>query len=194
MDAFILVMFLMMISASTAAVVCPPDDTYSPCTCYEYTNIPDTIYLYCGNNGLDDLKVSQILDVFLTTPGVSTLGNLCLFGNRLTRVPDQVHLFPKLDYVWLEENNISSSIQSKAFVFNKETPLRNLDLQHNQLITIAPGAIQGVGYSDSSTIALTHNNLTRFESTVFQSVLEKMVPTSPYPGAYIHIYNSKLCY
>ena len=176
-----------------AVVICPPAETYSPCTCYEYSNIPDTIYLYCGEKNLDDLKVSQILDAFLTTPGVSTLGNLCLIGNRLTRVPSQVHLFPQLDYVWLNDNNISSSIQSGAFTFNKETPVRNLDLQFNQLITIAPGAFQGVGFNDMSAIALTHNNLTRFESVVFQSILEKMVPTSPYPAAYIHIYNSIMC-
>lgn len=160
-----------------SAVVCPAAaESYSPCTCYEYGNQPGTIYLYCGEKNLDDSRVSEILDVFLTTPGVSTLGNLCLSTNQLTRVPDQVRLFPQLDFVWLNDNKINTSIRSGAFKFNKDTPVKNLDLQRSQLTSIAPGAFQGVGYSGSSRIALNENNLKRFESTVFQSILEKMAP------------------
>ena len=161
-----------------AAVVCPGPEAYSPCTCYEYGNQPGTIYLYCGEKNLNDSRASEILDAFLTTPGVSPLGNVCFSSNQLTRVPHQLHLFPQLDFVWLNDNNISTPIQSGAFNFNvKDAPVKNLDLQRSQLTSIAPGAFQGVGYSASSSrIALNDNNLKRFESTVFQSMLEKMTP------------------
>ena len=34
----------------------------------------------------------------------------------------------------------------------------------------------GKGYGDGTKIGLTNNNLTRFEATVFKSVLERMAP------------------
>ena len=108
--------------AVEAAVVCPPSPTTTPCTCTELTTTPGTngtIYLYCYNKGLLDWKVSEILDAFLTTPGVSPIGKLDLEKNQLTYVPSQINFF---------------------------TQLSTLSLSNNFMTTISPGSFKGILY------------------------------------------------
>ena len=57
---------------------------------------------------LNDSQVNYILDAFLTTPGVSQVGDLNLRFNQLTRVPTQTNLFNQLKRVDLEVKFITS--------------------------------------------------------------------------------------
>ena len=137
-------LLLTSLSLANADVVCPPEAAYAPCGCSEYSEKPDTIYLNCYNRNLGDSKMSDILDAFLTTPGISPVGLLDLMSNRLTRVPTQMKFFNQLDYVYLNNNDITS-IESGAFNFpDAANPILDLDLQNNQLTTIAPGAFKGL--------------------------------------------------
>ena len=79
--------------------------------------------------------MSDILDAFLTTPGVSPVAFLSLeYGKLLTRVPSEVRLFNQLDWVFLSDNNITS-IDSGAFNFpDAANPLGNLDLAYNKIL------------------------------------------------------------
>ena len=145
--SLVLLMQLLLLSSSSlvvnAAAVCPPATDNVPCSCYEWPQ-SSTIDIYCYNQNLSDSQVSDILDAFLTTPGVSSsVGSLDLRLNRLTRVPPQMKLFPQLKTVMLEGNFITS-IESGAFNFADATnPIRYLTLGNNQLTTIAPGAFKG---------------------------------------------------
>ena len=44
------------------------------------------------------------------------------------------------------------------------------------IITLSPGS----GYGNNTMFYLNNNNLTRFEATVFQPVLEQIFPFAPY--------------
>ena len=132
-----LMLILLLPSLVNADVTCPPAAAYEPCDCSEASSKPGTVILTCDN--LNDSKVSDILDAFLTTPGVSPLGDLNLSNNQLTRVPSQIKLFDKLEWVDLLINSITS-IESGAFNFpNAANPIRYLHLDDNQLTTIASG-------------------------------------------------------
>lgn len=52
----------------------------------------------------------------------------------------------------------------------------------------------GNGYGNGSIISLDTNSLTRFDSAVFKSVLEKMAPFGGFPIAYVNINNSTINY
>ena len=126
-------MLLLLPSSSlvNADVVCPPGTTYNPfCNCIEYSLKRGTIELYCYGF-LVDSQVSDILDAFLTTSGVSPVGSLSLGLNRLTRVPTQIQLFTQLVDVFLG-NNFITSIGSGTFNFpNSSDPIQLLELQNN---------------------------------------------------------------
>ena len=47
-------------------------------------------------------------------------------------------------------------------------------------------------YGDLSSIDLRLNNLSRFESAVFQSILEQMAPYNGYPYSFIWLTGSRL--
>ena len=83
------------------AVVCPSAADYAPCECSEYIYQPGTVFLGCSSKQLTDSRASDILDVFLTTPGVSPLVYLDLQYNQLTREPSQIKSFPQLERVYL---------------------------------------------------------------------------------------------
>ena len=152
---FLMMTMILLLSSSLllvvkAAVICPPAADYAPCDCREERN--GTIYLDCGMRNLNNSQVSDILDAFLTTPGVSPVGDLNLYQNRLTRVPTQIKFFDQLRQVSLQENSITS-VESGAFnatfpggqnsSFNYFLPNLNLELVWNQITTIAPGAFKG---------------------------------------------------
>jgi hypothetical protein len=195
-----------------AAIVCPPLNTISPCKCEEYSGKPGTIQLDCYNQNVNDSMANQILDFFLTTPGVSPIGYLTLGLNRLTFVPSQIRFFSQLVEIHLF-GNLITSIESGAFDFtNVANFIPVLELYTNKLTTIAPGAFKGcfiiileymqpinvyhnfIGnvYGNGTKINLNFNlQLARFESTVFQSMLEKIAPLGGYPNAWIEIDYSK---
>ena len=84
-------LFLVAVAVD-AVIVCPPAAAYSPCECIENNSAerPGTIALDCLFKSLVDSKISEILDAFLTTPGISPLVRLELGGNQLTFIPDQI--------------------------------------------------------------------------------------------------------
>ena len=127
-----------------ADFVCPPANVIYPCTCDGWA--ATTTKLYCASaSNLTDSQVSDILDAYLSSPGVSPVGYLYLSNNRLlTRVPVQVKSFTQLEEAYLYDNSITS-IESGAFSAPDDAnPLYLLELYGNQLTTIEPGAFKGV--------------------------------------------------
>jgi Leucine-rich repeat (LRR) protein len=125
---------------------------------------------------------SDILDAFLNTPGVSPLGGVDFSASQLTRIPHQIKYFSQLNYLNLAFNSLQS-IETDDFSGTQKT-LKNLWFQNNQIDTIAPFAFKSESYY---RIGLFWNNLTRFESTVFKSVLEKIVTAGGDPLSYIDL-------
>ena len=120
--------------------ICPPPETYAPCYCGPTTMEYGTLILECSRCNLTDSEVSDILDAFLSTPGVSPLLILNLSGNQLTRVPSQMQLFTELVVIEFQ-NNAIPSIESGTFNSNDDN--WSLYLDSNQLTTIAPSAFRG---------------------------------------------------
>ena len=119
-------------------IVCPKPEDYFPCRCVDYGSA--SVYLFCDRQNMRDDKISQILQAYLATPGVSPLSFLQLQYNQLSRVPQEIHLFPQLNYVNLEYNNIEN-VQTAAFNFT--ATLYQLYLSSNPLVTIEPDAFAG---------------------------------------------------
>ena len=133
--------FLPKSSLLVDAAVCPSANVILPCTCSQYTT--NTTQLDCNSLNLIDSQASEILDAYLSSPGVSPVGQLYLSNNNLTRVPVQVKSFTQLEYAILDYNSITS-IESGAFnASDAANPLRYLFLDGNQLTKIAPGAFKG---------------------------------------------------
>ena len=145
---YFIYLMLSLSSVEAGAIGCPTPDAYAPCACGKYSNTSDTIFLDCANKKLSDSNVSNILDLFIMTPGLSPLGRLDLYNNQLTRVPSQIKFFPQLEEIRLFFNAITS-VESGAFNFIKPTTVIYphyfvyLELSINQLVTIAPGAFKG---------------------------------------------------
>ena len=83
---------------------------YFPCSCTPDLSIDNDphITLICDKLNLTDLKMSDILDAFLTKLNVSKILRLALPGNKLTRLPDQIRLITRLIHVDLEDNHIET--------------------------------------------------------------------------------------
>jgi hypothetical protein len=197
-----------------ADVVCPPFLTYAPCICVEISERPGTIFVDCWDKPLGDSEVSRVLDAFLTTPDISPVGWVRLFNTRLTRIPDQMKLFPRLFWADISGNKIPT-IDSGAFNFTEN--LEKLDLLGVELTTIAPGTfggsffnftlqinyflqviiacvITGDGYGFGTNIFVNMNKMTRFEATVYKTLLEKLAPYNnppAWPQAFVQVYGSK---
>ena len=132
-------------TAAYGGAVCPPPDSYAPCSCiidYSEEN-SDVIQLNCVSKNLTDSEISGILDIFLATPGVSPLGRLDLEYNQLTRIPNQIQFFPQLVWINLQDNKIESIVSG---AFNFISTVEYLSLNLNPLATISPGAFQGIIY------------------------------------------------
>jgi Leucine-rich repeat (LRR) protein len=137
---------------------------------------------------LSDAKIDQILTSFL--PDIqnisSPLTSLDVSGNRLTHVPSQLSKFERLNYVDLSYNNIRN-LSSGAFNFTAKSI--NLFINNNKIRSIEPDAFQG-RYNRDSNIFLGANNLTRFESKTFRSILEKIINLNDNPTVHVSIANS----
>ena len=180
---------------------CPSNrELISPCTC-ENLGLGSTgsIHLDCSSGNLDDKKASDIFNAFLSYANVSLLTSLTLYNNSLTRIPEQIRLFPRLVRMSLSTNKFKSVERSVYFPQTVEF-LEHLGLDYNQISTIEPGAFQSTvflyrscslymtpaqlkvffyqsgKFGFRSNIQLTRNKLSRFSSNVFQSVLEQLAP------------------
>jgi hypothetical protein len=125
-----------------------------------------------------------------------------MFNNSLTRVPEQIRLFPRLVRISLATNKLRTIERSVYFPptievmehigLDYQSELEDID---NHLSKIEPGAFQcellflkirvppiinnyyisTIGnFGIESTIQLTRNKLTRFDSNVFHFILEEM--------------------
>ena len=142
-SAFTCYFFLHWLSVQLvqAAITCPPDDAYAPCYCYEYIGKSETLTIDCQNRNLSDSKISEILDVFLTTTNnISPVSQIDLTSNQLTRIPRQIRSFSQLEDVFLIDNPIKS-IEWGDFNTTGHNPSIFIG---NQLTTIAPGAFTGL--------------------------------------------------
>ena len=194
----VLLLSYVIISALGDIGVCPPADKLEPCKCHVFdrgdTKKGGTLWFDCTELYLGDEKISQVLDAFISTPGVSPLRELYLYKNNLTRIPDQVRHFTELDRVDLGSNEIKT-IEKGSLNFTRTLGL--FTLNDNKMITIESGAFDGTtvqNYSDfvnyinlnlkilstdincgeGSYITLDDNNLTRFDEDVFLPILEAM--------------------
>ena len=117
---------------------CPPSANLAPCICMFYSGT-NTSALFCAGYNLDDARVSYILNAFLP-PWIAPLTTISLHSNLLTRVPNQIRQFSKLDYVNLNSNLITAVTTGS---FNIAVPFV-LELTNNpSLTTIEEGAFQG---------------------------------------------------
>jgi len=182
--------FLLVLSPSSLlgvdAATCPDAQILTPCTCGNYnTNL---LYLNCASKSLTDGRIELILSFFQSND--TQLGRLDLYNNPLlTHVPPAIKTFTQLgDTVQLQLNGFTS-IESGAFQFqDSANPVKDLYLNSNKLTTISPNAFNGIrAYTMNTIINLSSNQLSRFESTVFQSLLEKFVPFGGLPFAYVNI-------
>jgi len=101
------------------------------------------ISLDCNSKSLDDSLTGDVLNAFLTTPGVSPVAWIDLHYNQLTRIPAQIRSFPKLVYIDISFNTIGV-FQSDDFNFVSSNKLTTLWGNGNQLKSIAPGAFGGL--------------------------------------------------
>ena len=123
--------------------ICPPPETYAPCYCGPNFKKPNTIQLSCfefQSLNLTDSEVSDILDVFVTTPDISPMIIFDAHTNQLTRIPSQIKLLNDLISINFYKNSITS-VESGTFKFNDKGWF--LDLGANKLTTIPPGTFKG---------------------------------------------------
>ena len=130
-------------------MVCPKPSDYFPCKCEPeiFFSNGTLLELNCRDKNINDSRISEILDAFLLTPEVTSLSILNLGSNQLTRVPDQVRRFDRLESIYLEKN-IINSVHSGAFVFPIESQIQQkveIRLNQNEISQVEPGAFQGIG-------------------------------------------------
>lgn len=180
-----LLLLLFCFVGAAMAGVCPPPASISPCRCSDLGSDGLVIQLNCRSASLDDAAASQILDTMLSFPGVSPLRLLDMYDNRLSRVPSQLPQFVLLNSIDLSYNLITN-VEYNAFNFSTAT-LTSLILSRKSISSIEEGAFQG-NYGNS-IVSLQSTSLTRFESGVFQSILEKIEPYYSSSGstAYVNI-------
>jgi len=139
------------------SAICPADNDFLPCTCtYNTFSNNNTAYLHCSSD-INDARISEILKAFITTPKIAPLGRLELWTSKLTRIPDEIRLQPKLDYIYILHNEIKT-IKSGAFNFSDKLHATYLYLYNNQISSIEPGAFQG-NTSHSFTIENKSNRI-----------------------------------
>lgn len=98
-----------------------------------------TLYLTYSED-MNDEAISIIMDWALHSFN-TTLENIYIYGNNLTKIPHQLQLFSRLKYLDLKENSFSL-ITNHSLVF-KEATIRLLLLSESKIEEIQPGAFQG---------------------------------------------------
>ena len=143
----VILLFCVISSANGRHGVCPPAAKLEPCKCHVFDigeKNEGTLKLDCSQSFLSDEQMSQVLDAFISSPGVSPLRELYLYKNNLTRIPDQIRHFTELDRVILNSNQIQL-IKNGSFNFTRTLGL--FSLNNNTLMTIESGAFDGTMYN-----------------------------------------------
>ena len=98
-----------VIGYTFAAGGCPPATLLEPCKCHIFSSSDaneGNLWFECPELYLGDDKMSQVLDQFISTPGIGQLREIYLYRNNLTRIPDQIRNLTKLNRVILGSNSI----------------------------------------------------------------------------------------
>ena len=153
---FDVIFFIATLSVVQCAVTCPPEASYTPCICREAASNPGLITVACPRLNLNDADAGKILDSFLNTPNVSPVGFADFSTNQITRIPDQIKLFPQFIGGNFEDNEIVT-IQTGAFNFSRAT-LHTLVLAYDNIKSIEPGAFQGNSQFINLNNAVSHQH------------------------------------
>ena len=126
---------------SKISAQCPPEESYSPCNCYDNDFDDGALKIDCDSRDLDDQKASDILDNIIANLGSSSpLRALRMENNQLTKVPDQIKLLPALQQLYLYQNDIEV-ITAGSLTFDSAEDLVGLG---TKIKTIEPGAFVGI--------------------------------------------------
>lgn len=139
-------------------LITPLPEEIAPCSCRHdfFGNrslILPTILLHCGTFDLGDDRVSEILNIFLTNVTPSPLTSIYMYYSRLTRVPQQISLLPRLTlYVGLDYN-----------IFNLEDFTgKPVALPASNMTTLSRGSFR-FSLGTLGLLSLTYNQLTAIE-------------------------------
>ena len=127
------------VNEETKSNYCPDEPVIAPCICENYGTGESSFWLDCSSQDLDDSQVDRMLKSIVYSPQLRLLN---LRGNRLTKVPSQIRLFPNLNRLNLGNNKIKS-IRVKDFNFSQSATVE-LWLNNNQLTIIEPGSFNGI--------------------------------------------------
>ena len=99
--------------------------------------------LYCNNQELNDTKLSNILDAFLS-PGIGPLILIKATNNLLTQIPSQISTkkFPNLIYIDLSFNRITTAVKSTTFSYLISSPNVYLNFNNNRIQSVAPSSLK----------------------------------------------------
>lgn len=119
-----------------------------PCFCKEFfssKNSTDVVikgtWLYCTGLNLDDERMSSIFNKFLASEINRNYTRRIDMGyNELTKIPDEICQFNRLDEVIAIGNKITSITPCK---FQNSTSPRRLVISYNRIKSIDPGAFEG---------------------------------------------------
>ena len=121
---------------------CPSEESYSPCKCRGDVFDDLALLLDCDEHDLDDQRVSEILTAFLNDQNADPLRVFRAEYNQLTKIPDEIKLFPQLQQLYLYSNNIEI-ISTGSLTFNAAESIVGLGYS---VKTIEPGAFVGWFY------------------------------------------------
>lgn len=101
--------------------------------------LPNLKILYLHGNRMGDVVAAKILKTLASSSGGS-LHFLEMNGNNLTRIPEMVTTFTKLEQLWLEHNAIKS-IDTQPIT---SSVIRNIYLSDNAISSIKPNVFGGI--------------------------------------------------
>jgi Leucine-rich repeat (LRR) protein len=111
------------------------------CSIYDQNEYYIFSSINCQSKGLNDSKVSQILNSFFL-PTVTDVRKLLLSDNQLTHVPGQIYSLYELSSIDLSSNRIT--LITKGTLFNNSRSIvQNVTLKNNQISYIEPGSLNG---------------------------------------------------
>jgi len=110
-----------VLTAKTSAYLdnCPPAGSILPCTCYSSR---DEYYLYCSDRGMNDSKLSEILQFLLENKISNKLFGLYADVNSLTRIPEEISQLESLSHILLDHNQITSIPMHLTFLIPPPFP------------------------------------------------------------------------
>ncbi|EFX80441.1 hypothetical protein DAPPUDRAFT_103482 [Daphnia pulex] len=135
--------------------------------------------LYLNGNGLSDETANGILVSVGSSSSASSLQELILANDGLTRIP-RIASFSKLS-VYDVSYNVVPFMSQLTLDFGAVVTL--VSLKSNSLTAIEGGAFQGD--FTSAQVNLENNNLSEFRSDVFLSMLQQMATPSSGSGGQV---------